>query len=140
MRNEFIYLFAIIDVYSRCISGSSRANSKEADSLVNALKEAIGRFGKHEIINSDQGRQFTSDQYVSYLRGLETVCISMDGKSRATDNEHIERFFCTFNFEKLYHLVPFDRLELCSCRQGFYRLLQSSKNRSNDWRVAPMKR
>ena len=93
MRSGFMYLCASIDVYSRCIVGWSVSNSMEADWVVKTLKEAVSQKGKPEIINSDQGRQFTSDEYVSYLKSLGTVRISIDGKGRATDNAHIERFF-----------------------------------------------
>ncbi|MCH2213710.1 MAG: DDE-type integrase/transposase/recombinase, partial [Flavobacteriales bacterium] len=89
----FMYLCASIDVYSRCIVGWSVSNSMEADWVVKTLKEAVSQNGKPEIINSDQGSQFTSNEYVSYLKSLGTVRISIDGKGRATDNAHIERFF-----------------------------------------------
>jgi putative transposase len=65
----------------------------EAEWVVNTLKVAIEKHGKPEIINSDQGSQFTSDEYVDYVKSLETVKISMDGKGRAADNAFIERFW-----------------------------------------------
>jgi putative transposase len=102
MPKGFMYLLAIMDIYSRCIVGWSISNTMEAEWVVDTLKEAISRNGKPDIINSDQGSQFTSDEYVDYIKSLETVRISMDGKGRATDNSHIERFFRTIKYEKIY--------------------------------------
>jgi len=73
----------------------------ETDWVVNTLNEAIGEYGRPEIINSDQGSQFTSDEYVSYLKSLEIVHISMDGKGRATDNAFIERLWRSVKYEKI---------------------------------------
>ena len=102
MKKGFMYLVAIIDLYSRYIVGWSISNSMEAQWVVATLKEAIANHGKPQIINSDQGSQFTSEPYIGYIKSLETVKISMDGKGRATDNAYIERFFRTIKYEKLY--------------------------------------
>lgn len=104
MRKGFMYLFAIMDVYSRFIVGWSLSNTMEAEWVVNVLQTAILTHGKPEIINSDQGSQFTSEEYVAYVKSLETVKISMDGKGRAIDNVFIERFWRTIKYEKLYLL------------------------------------
>ena len=74
----------------------------ESEWVVDTLKTAIGQYGKPGIINSVQGSQFTSDEYVDYVRSLKTIKISMDGKGRATDNAHVERFFRTIKYEKIY--------------------------------------
>lgn len=102
MPKGFMYLLAIMDVYSRCILGWSLSNTMEAKWVVDTLKMTVGRRGKPGIINSDQGSQFTSDEYVDYVKSLETVRISMDGKGRALDNVYIERFFRTIKYEKIY--------------------------------------
>jgi len=102
MPRGFMYLLAIMDIYSRCILGWSLSNTMETEWVVDTLKMTVGKYGKPEIINSDQGSQFTSDEYVGYLKSLETVKISMDGKGRATDNIFIERFFRTIKYEKIY--------------------------------------
>lgn len=104
MRKGFMYLLAIMDVYSRFIVGWSLSNTMEAEWVVNVLQTAILTHGKPEIINSDQGSQFTSEEYVAYIKSLETVKISMDGKGRAIDNVFIERFWRTIKYEKLYLL------------------------------------
>ena len=112
MKKGFMYLCCIIDLYSRYIVGWSVSNSMEAEWVVGVVKEAIKTNGKPQIINSDQGSQFTSDEYIGYVKGLKTVKISMDGKGRATDNAHIERFFRTIKHDKLYLEPAGDGLEL----------------------------
>lgn len=106
MRRGYLYLVAIMDVYSRYILNWSLSNTMEASWVVNTLEEAINQYGKPEIINSDQGSQFTSEEYVSYVKSLKTIQISMDGKGRALDNVYIERFWRTLKYEKLYLNVP----------------------------------
>ena len=102
MHKRFMYLLAIMDLYSRYIVGWSLSNTMDTEWVVYTLKVAIKNYGKPDIINSDQGSQFTSDEYVNYVKSLETVKISMDGKGRATDNIFIERFFRTIKYEKIY--------------------------------------
>ena len=106
MYKGFMYLLAIMDIYSRCILGWSLSNTMEAEWVVGTLKKTACRYGKPGIINSDQGSQFTSDEYIGYVKSLETVKISMDGKGRATDNVYIERFFRTIKYEKIYLEQP----------------------------------
>jgi putative transposase len=86
MPKGFMYLLAIMDVYSRCIVGWSLSNTMEAEWVVDTLQRTVSTNGKPEIINTDQGSQFTSDEYIDFVKSLETIKISMDGKGRATDN------------------------------------------------------
>lgn len=111
MKNGFLYLTAIIDVYSRYIVGWGISNTMEADATLSVLKQAIKEHGKPEIINSDQGSQFTCDQWVSYLKE-EGIGISMDGKGRAVDNIFIERFFRSLKYNHVYLYPAGDGLEL----------------------------
>lgn len=97
-----MYLLAIMDIYSRCILGWGLYNTMEAEWVVNTMKISVNKYGKPGIINSDQGSQFTSDEYINFVKSLETVKISMDGKGRATDNVYIELFFRTIKYEKIY--------------------------------------
>ncbi len=117
-----MFLVAIMDVYSRLIVGWSLSNTMEAEWVVNTLKTAVSGYGKPEIINSDQGTQFTSDAYVDYVKSLESVKISMDGKGRATDNVFIERFFRTIKYERIYqHSENGDELhEVCAHFINYY--------------------
>lgn len=102
----FVYITAIIDWYSRFIVGYSISNTLQAESVTRVVKEAIRNHGKPEIINSDQGVQFTSREYIELIKSYESIKISMDGKGRATDNIAIERFFRSYKWERLYLMYP----------------------------------
>jgi putative transposase len=106
MKKGFMYLTAVIDLYSRYIVGWQLSNSLEAKTQTNLIKELILEKGKPYIINSDQGSQYTSEEWVSFLNDNE-IQISMDGKGRATDNAFVERFFRTIKQEYIY-LYPAD--------------------------------
>jgi len=106
LPNGFLYLVAIIDWYSRYIVGWSISNTISSDFVKQTVQEAISVHGKPEIINSDQGSQFTSKAYIDCIKGYETIKISMDGKGRATDNAITERFFRSFKWERLYRECP----------------------------------
>ena len=101
MRHGFMYLFAIIDLYSRYVVGWDVSNSMTTEWCVGVLKEAIERCGKPEIINSDQGSQFTADHYIDLLK-TNDIQISMDGKGRALDNVFIERLWRSVKQEYVY--------------------------------------
>lgn len=107
MKKGYMYLFVIIDLYSRYIVGWSVSNTMETSWITQTLMKAISQYGIPEIINSDQGSQFTSEDYVSYIKSLKTCEISMDGKGCAIDNVYVERFFRTIKYEKLY-LIQLD--------------------------------
>lgn len=107
MRKGFMYLFVIIDVHSRYVIDWSISNSMEAAWVVEVIKRAVRKHGKPAIINSDQGSQFTSDEYVDTINGMKEIRISMDGKGRAIDNVWVERFFRTIKYEYIY-LMPSD--------------------------------
>lgn len=111
MPRGFLYLTAIIDVYSRYVVGWGISNSLDAACSLNVTKEAIQRHGKPEIINSDQGSQFTCHEWVEFL-DTEDIRISMDGKGRAIDNIFIERFWRSVKYDYVYIKVPSDGLEL----------------------------
>jgi len=111
MPKGFLYLTAIIDVYSRYVVGWGISNTLDAACSLNVTKEAIERYGKPEIINSDQGSQFTCHEWIEYLE-MEEIKISMDGKGRATDNIFIERLWRSVKYDYVYIKVPSDGLEL----------------------------
>lgn len=111
MAKGFMYMTAFIDVYSRKIMGWGISNSMTKKWCMEVLKEAIEHNGKPEILNSDQGSQYTSPAWVHYLEG-ENILVSMDGKGRATDNTWIERFWKNIKYNHVY-LNPADNgLEL----------------------------
>jgi len=101
MAKGFLYLYAVIDVYSRFVVGWGISNSMTAEWCSAITKEAIERHGKPGIINSGQGSQFTSEAHVELLKTYE-IKISMDGKGRAIDNIFIERFWRSIKYEDIY--------------------------------------
>ena len=111
MKNGFLYLTAIIDVYSRYIVGWGLSNTLEAEASLSVLKQAVKEYGKPEIINSDQGSQFTCSEWVEYLN-TEDIKISMDGKGRAIDNIFIERFWRSLKYDYVYLHPAKDGVEL----------------------------
>lgn len=101
MAKGFMYLLAIIDVFTRFIVGWGISNSMTAEWCTSITYEAIETHCKPDIINSDQGSQFTSEVYVELLKNNQ-IEISMDGKRRAIDNIYIERFWRTIKYEDIY--------------------------------------
>jgi putative transposase len=101
MQHGFMYLTAIIDVYSRFIVGWGISNSLDTNSTLEVVHAAILRHDKPEILNSDQGSQFTDRRYVELLKA-EGIQVSMDGKGRALDNIYIERFWRTIKQQHIY--------------------------------------
>lgn len=104
LAQGFVYLVAIIDWHSRFILSWQLSISLESEFCVSALEEAIARYGKPKIFNTDQGVQFTSERFTQLLssNGIE---ISMDGKGRALDNVFIERFWRSLKQEKIYLII-----------------------------------
>lgn len=100
MPGGFVYLVALIDVYSRYVVGWSLSNTLETDFCIDALKSGLVN-AEPEIINSDQGCQFTSEDWVDYLKEWG-IKISMTGKGRCTDNIYIERFWRSLKREEFY--------------------------------------
>ena len=99
--NGFIYLTALIDVVSRCVMGWSISPFLDTQNCLDALEMALSSGFKPFIINSDQGCQFTSQEWV-YSLSLLGIKISMDGKGRCLDNIPIERFWRTVKYEEVY--------------------------------------
>lgn len=100
MPSGFMYLVALIDVYSRYVVGWALSSTLETDFCIDALKSGL-KYAIPEIINSDQGCQFTSEEWVNFLQEWN-IKISMTGKGRCTDNIYIERFWRSFKREEFY--------------------------------------
>lgn len=111
MKKGYMYLVAIIDLYSRYVVNWSISNSMDAEWCQQTLEEAIEMHGKPEIINTDQGSQFTSEVFSDYVLKQE-IRLSMDGKGRAIDNAFIERLWRSIKYEKLYLNPPTDGMDL----------------------------
>ncbi|MDH2328308.1 IS3 family transposase [Cereibacter sp. SYSU M97828] len=101
MRRGFLYLVAIMDWFTRKVLAWRISNTLEADFCVEALNEAIHRFGAPGIMNTDQGSQFTSFAWTDRLKRVGTR-ISMDGKGRCIDNVFIERLWRSLKYECVY--------------------------------------
>jgi len=100
--------------YSRYIVGWELSDTLDTAPVLAAVKGAIRRYGKPGIINSDQGSQFTSDNYTMYLKA-ENIRQSMDGKARWVDNVVIERWFRSLKTERIY---PYEYLTPRALRAG----------------------
>lgn len=97
----FMYLVAMIDMYSRMVVGYRLSNSLCTESCKSALEDAILKYGVPKILNSDQGSQFTSESWVKKLAHYK-IQISMTGRGRCCDNAYIERLWRAFKYEGSY--------------------------------------
>ena len=101
MRRGFVYLTAVVDWASRRVLAFRVSISLAADAAVEALKEALARYGVPEIMNTDQGSQFTATEFIDVLREHD-IRISMDGKGCWRDNVFVERLWKTIKYEHVY--------------------------------------
>jgi putative transposase len=101
MRRGFVYLAVVLDWATRRVLSFRLSNSLTTDFCVEAVEEAIARYGCPEIFNTDQGSQFTSFEFVSLLHG-HGIRISMDGKGCWRDNVFVERLWKTIKYEHVY--------------------------------------
>ena len=101
MRRGFLYLFAILDWATRKVLTWRLSNSLTTDFCVDAVEEAIARFGCPRIFNTDQGSQFTDVDFTAVLE-RHSIQISMDGKGCWRDNIFIERFWKSIKYEEVY--------------------------------------
>jgi len=101
MAKGFVYLVAIVDWFSRKVLSHRVSITMEADFCVEALEEALARYGKPEIFNTDQGSQFTSMAFTSVLL-REKIAISMDGRGAWRDNVIVERLWRSVKYEEVY--------------------------------------
>ncbi len=101
MRRGFLYLIAVMDWSTRKVLAWRVSSTMDVAFCVEALQEALARFGRPEIFNTDQGSQFTSADFTDVLRGAR-VRISMDGRGRWMDNVFIERLWRSLKYECVY--------------------------------------
>lgn len=101
VRRGFLYLVAIMDWASRHVLAWRLSNTMEAGFCVEALREALARYGRPEIFNTDQGSQFTSLDFTGVLNDAG-IAISMDGRGRCLDNIFIERLWRSLKYEAVY--------------------------------------
>ncbi len=101
MRRGFVYLTVVLDWATRRVLAWRLANSLGADVAVAAVEEAIAKYGAPEIMNTDQGSQFTSGDFIGVLQ-RHAIAISMDGKGAWRDNVFVERLWKTIKYEHVY--------------------------------------
>ena len=101
MRRGFLYLFAVIDWFSRRVLAWRLSNTLTTDFCLDAVREAIHRYGRPEIFNTDQGCQFTSGEFTGLLK-MHHIRISMDGKGSWRDNVFVERLWKSVKYEEVY--------------------------------------
>ncbi len=101
MRHGFLYLVAILDWATRRVLTWRLSNTLTTDFCIEALEEALARYGKPEIFNTDQGSQFTDHAFIAVL-DKHGVRISMDGRGRWRDNVIVERFWRSIKYEEIY--------------------------------------
>jgi len=101
MARGFVYLVAIVDWFSRRVLAWRVSITLEADFCIEALEEALARFGKPDIFNTDQGSQFTSTDFTAVLK-REEIAISMDGRGCWRDNVFVERLWRSVKYEEVY--------------------------------------
>jgi putative transposase len=101
MAKGFLYLVVVMDWVSRAVLAWRLSNTLGADFCVEALEEALVRYGRPEIFNTDQGSQFTSDDFTGTLRD-HAITISRDGKGRCMDNIFVERLWRSLKYEEVY--------------------------------------
>jgi putative transposase len=114
MRKGFVYLAAVLDWATRRVLSWRLSNRLTTDFCLEAVEEALQRYGKPEIFNTDQGSQFTSTEFVDLLQG-HGVQVSMDGKGRWVDNVFVERLWKSVKYEEVY-LHAYDSVS--QARQG----------------------
>ena len=120
LERGFAYLVAIIDWYSRRVLSWRLSNTLDSSFCIEALDEALMRFDKPEIFNTDQGAQFTADAFTRVLRGAG-IRISMDGKGRCLDNVFVERLWRSLKYEEVYLHAYRDLIE---ARAGIARYIE----------------
>lgn len=125
MPRGFMYLCAIIDLHTRYLINWSISNTMTSEWCCQILREAIEQNGKPEIINSDQGSQFTSDEWLNACEGIK---ISMDGKGRALDNIFIERLWKSVKYECIYLNVFEDGVQLYEGLRTYFKFYNHERS------------
>lgn len=128
MRRGFMYLCAVIDLHTRFVVNWSLSNTMPASWCRMVVEEAIEKYGQPEIINSDQGSQFTSYEFISLLTERDKpIAISMDSKGRAIDNIFIERLWKSVKYECVYLRAYEDGVELYKGLDQYFRFYNEER-------------
>ena len=124
MARGFVFLVAIIDLYSRLVLAWRLSNTLETTFCVEALYKALERYGRPEIFNTDQGCQFTAEEFTDVLLEHD-IKISMDGRGRCLDNVFVERLWRSLKYEEVY-LYAYDTVS--AAREGIGRYFDFFNN------------
>jgi len=136
LRRGFMYLVAIMDWHSRKVLSWRVSNTLDSEFCVSALEEAIARYGRPEIFNTDQGSQFTSEAFTNVLKS-NGIKISMDGRGRCMDNIFIERLWWTVKYHYL-HLHSFENgLELRKGLRSWFEYYNRERTHQSLNRMTP---
>ena len=135
MAKGFAYLVAIMDWHSRKVLAFNVSNVMDTDFCVQALKQAINRYGYPEIFNTDQGSQFTSNQFTDVLK-QHSIKISMDGKGRWLDNVFIERLWRSVKYEEVY-LHAYESISTAKDQLKHYFQFYNSKRKHQTLKAKP---
>lgn len=119
MAEGYMYLMAIIDLYSRYVLSWSISNTMDAEWCSQVLRQALATYPAPELFNTDQGSQFTSEEFTSTLLNA-AIRISMDGKGRALDNIFVERLWRTVKYENIYLKAYADGWQLETGLQSYF--------------------
>jgi len=115
----FMYLTAVMDLYSRYVLSWSVSNTMESEWCRRTLEAAQDQYGNPGILNTDQGSQYTSKEYSEYVLG-QGIQLSMDGVGRATDNAFVERLWRTVKYENVRFSDYSDGLKLCKGMDDYF--------------------
>ena len=127
MAKGFVYLVAVMDWYSRKVLSWRVSTSMDTSFCIDALEEAIETYGSPESFNTDQGSQFTSEEFTGVLKAND-IAISMDGKGRWVDNVFVERLWRSVKYEEVY-LNAYDTVADAKARLGAYFERYNTKRR-----------
>ena len=127
MAKGFVYLVAIMDWYSRRVLSWRLSTTMDSDFCIDALEDAIEKHGCPDIFNTDQGSQFTSEDFTSVLKDNH-IKISMDGKGRWVDNVFVERLWRSVKYEEVY-LNAYDTVADARQALGHYFTFYNSQRR-----------
>lgn len=127
MARGFVYLVAVMDWYSRRVLAYRVSNTLDTSFCIEALNEAIEAYGAPEVFNTDQGSQFTSEEFTGVLK-RHGIGISMDGKGRGVDNVFVERLWRSVKYEEVY-LRAYDSIGDARAALGRYFAFYNAKRR-----------
>ncbi len=135
MKRGFMYLCAVIDVHTRYVVNWSLSNTMSAAWCSQVVADAVDQYGSPEILNTDQGSQFTSDEFTELVKE-KGIQLSMDGKGRAIDNIFVERLWRTVKYEHIYLRSPEDGVRLYEGLNEYFCFYNSQRpHQSLDYRT-----